>query len=365
MKFIDSLPDRMQALVLYAPNDLRYESIPVPQINEEEILVKIKGCGICAGDLKALHGAAMFWGGGVLPKWIQEPVTIGHEFVGEIVAIGEAAEARTGLHLGDMSIAEQIIPCGTCRFCKEGVTWMCEKQTIFGAQKKESDGGMAEYIKYNKRAVVHKVPAEIPSWQAAMIEPASCAVHTIERAGIGFNDVVVIAGIGPIGLCKLQFAKMKNPKMLIAIDLNNKRLQLAKKLGADYVLNPKEIDVVQAVKDLTDGYGCDIYIHDSGHPSGVRQGLQMVRRHGKFVEFSVFSEETSVDWSIIGDRKEITIIGSHISGREGYEVAIRALQSGCLKVDEIVTHRFPLADYIAAFKVAELAVESIKIVLEP
>jgi len=198
-----------------------------------------------------------------------------------------------------------------------------------------------------------------------MIEPASCAAHTIERADIGINDVVVIAGLGPIGLCKLQFAKMRTPKMLIAIDLNNKRLELAKRLGADYTFNPREVDAIQAVKDLTGGYGCDIYIHDSGSPAGVRQGLQMLRKLGKFIEFSVFAEETSVDWSIIGDRKELTILGAHISGHDGYEVAIRSIANGSLKVDEIVTHRFALQDFEAAYKVAEAATESIKIVLEP
>ena len=365
MKRIQAIPEKMHALVLHAPHDLRYEEVQVPQINEDEILVRVKSCGICAGDLKAVHGAAMFWGGGVLPKWIDEPVILGPEVVGEVVAIGDAAAKRTGLELGDLSIAEQIIPCGECYFCKRGYTWMCEKQNIYGAKKNESDGGMAEYMKYPKNAVVHKVPASIPAWQAAMIEPASCAAHTIERADIGINDVVVIAGLGPIGLCKLQFAKMRTPKTLIAIDLNNKRLELARKLGADYTFNPKEMDVIQAVKDLTGGYGCDIYIHDSGSPAGVRQGLQMLRKLGKFVEFSVFADETSVDWSIIGDRKELTILGSHISGHDGYEVAIRSIADGSLKVDDIVTHRYGLEAFEEAYRTAEAAVDSIKIVFEP
>jgi L-iditol 2-dehydrogenase len=220
-------------------------------------------------------------------------------------------------------------------------------------------------MRYGRRSIVHKVPDHIPAGEAAMIEPLSCSVHTVARANIGFNDVVVVAGMGPIGLCKLQLAKLKNPRLLIAIDPKPKRLALAKELGADVVIDPLTEDAVAIVKELTGGYGCDIYIHNSGHPSGVIQGLKMIRKLGTFVEFSVFSAETSVDWSIIGDRKELNIAGSHISGLEGYAVAIDFLARGIIKVDRIVTHQFKLADYQAAFALAEKGDDSIKVVLVP
>lgn len=164
------------------------------------------------------------------------------------------------------------------------------------------------------------------SEHAAMIEPLSCSVHTVERAKIGFDDV--IAGMGPIGLCKLQVARHKSPRLLIAVDMKKKRLDAAKKLGVDIVLNPQECDVVEEVRRLTKGYGCDIYIHNSGHPSSVLQGLDMLRKHGTFVESSVFGEETSVDWSVIGDRKELTIYGAHISGGTGYQTAFDIAAKG-------------------------------------
>ena len=366
MKKIDNIPSTMKSVRCNGPHDYTYEDIAVPSIGEDDILVKILDCGICAGDVKSFHGAAMFWGGGVLPPWNDAPCTPGHEFIGEIVAIGDNASKKyPNLDLGDWAIAEQIVPCHECRFCKEGSYWMCEKQNIFGHQKDIADGGMAEYMRYNKRAIVHKVPKSLPSEQMAMIEPLSCSVHTVERAKIEFEDVVVVAGMGPIGLCKLQLAKQKNPKMLIAIDLKPKRLELAKKLGADVVLNLTECDAVEEVLKLTNGYGCDVYIHNSGHPSGVIQGLKMLRRLGRFVEFSVFSDETSVDWSIIGDRKELTIYGSHISGQHGYEVAIDFLDRGVIKVDEIVTHTFPLEKYMEAFDLASKGDDSIKVVLKP
>jgi len=361
----NDIPLKMKSVRCNGPLDYSFEEIDVPEITEDDVLVKILACGICAGDIKSYKGAAMFWGGGVLPPWNDAPCTPGHEFIGEVVAIGDRAKEKHNLELGDWAIAEQIVPCGECRFCKSGDYWMCEKQNIFGHQKDIADGGMAEYMRYNKRAIIHKVPKTIKAEHASMIEPLSCSVHTVERANIQFEDVVVVAGLGPIGLCKLQLAKQKNPKLLIGIDLKPKRLELAKKLGADVVINPSECDAVEEVLKLTDNYGCDVYIHNSGHPSGVIQGLKMIRRLGRFVEFSVFSGETSVDWSIIGDRKELQILGAHISGKHGYEVAIDFLSRGIIKVDDIVTHTYPLDKYKEAFELAEQGVESIKVVLKP
>ena len=132
MKALSDIPNMMHAVVCYGPRDYRYETVPVPEITEDELLVKIKACGICAGDIKSYDGAAMFWGGGVLPPWNDAPVRPGHEFIGEVVAIGDNARKRWNLDIGDMAIAEQIVPCGECEFCVSGEYWMCERQNIYG-----------------------------------------------------------------------------------------------------------------------------------------------------------------------------------------------------------------------------------------
>ena len=362
----ENISKTMKALMCCGPKDYRYQEIPVPQIDEDEILVKVEACGICAGDVKSYNGAAMFWGDGdILPPWNDPPCVAGHEFIGIVEAIGDNASKKHGLIVGDRAISEQIVPCWECRYCKDGHYWMCEQAHIHGHQKEIADGGMAEYIRYGKTDIVHKVSKAIPAAFASMIEPVSCSVHTIERADIGFNDVVVVAGMGPIGLCKLQLAKLKNPRLLIAIDSKPMRMSLAKELGADLVLDFSTCDVAAEVMKLTDGYGCDIYIHNSGHPSGVIQGLKMLRKRGRFVEFSVFSEETSVDWSVIGDRKELDVRGSHISGLNGYRIAIDFLERGMIKVDKIVTHTFPLSQWHKAFEMSENGVDSIKVALIP
>lgn len=364
MPGLSTVPKEMKAVVTHGPHDNRLETIPVPVPGPEEVLVRVEACGICAGDVKSYKGAAMFWGDDVMPQWTKPPVVPGHEFVGDVVALGPGAKEKHGVDIGDRVTAEQIVPCGKCRYCKTGKYWMCEVHNIHGHQGIVADGGMAEYMKFSALDIVHKVPRSLPFAYGAMIEPLACSVHTIERANIQFGDVVVIAGLGPIGLCKLQVAKLRNPSLLIGIDMRPKRLKLAKELGADLVINPTEEDAVEKVKSLTGGYGCDVYVHNSGSPAGVIQGLKMIRKLGTFVEFSVFSAPTTVDWSVIGDRKELNIVGAHISPYT-YPTAIRFLAEGVVKVDQLITHQLPLTDFLNGFKMAEEGSESIKVVLIP
>lgn len=358
------LPKKMKAVVDYAPGDFRLEEVDVPEIGPGEVLLKVGGCGICAGDIKTFHGAKRIWGGDGQPAYIRPPVIPGHEFYGQVVALGEEAAEKYGLSLGDWAVSEQIVPCGKCRFCKRGEYWMCQVHHIYGFFRGDADGAFAEYIRLPQNALNWKLPEGFPLEAAAYIEPLGCAIHAVERADIQLEDVVVIAGLGALGLGMLQIARIKNPRLLIGIDLKEKRLQLARKLGADLVLNPAQEDVVAKVMELTDGYGCDVYIHASGHPQGVIQGLNIIRKLGRYVEFSVFSEPTTVDWSIIGDVKEIDIRGAHLSPYT-YPTAIRLLQEGKVKADEIITHEFPLDEFKKAMEVAEKDENAIRVVLKP
>lgn len=361
---IGSIPRRMKAVVAYKPGDYRLEEVDVPEIGEEEILLKVGGCGICAGDVKGYHGAPSFWGGDGQPAWIQAPFIPGHEFYGQVVALGERAREKYGINLGDWVVSEQIIPCGKCRFCLEGHYWMCEVHNIYGFQGKIADGAYAEYVKLPRNARNYRLPEGFPLKVAPYVEPLACAIHAVERADIQFNDVVVIAGLGALGLGMIQAARLKNPKLLIGIDVKEKRNSLAKELGADLVLNPLKEDVVARVKAITGGYGCDVYIQASGHPSGVIQGLQMIRKLGRFVEFSVYNDPVVVDWSIIGDRKELDVRGAHLSPY-AYEAAIRFLNDGRIKADKIITHEIPLERFKEGFELVERGEDSIKVVLIP
>ncbi|MFM9925717.1 alcohol dehydrogenase catalytic domain-containing protein [Variovorax sp. H27-G14] len=353
----------MQAVVCHGPKDYRLETVAMPTIGRNELLISIAACGICASDCKCHSGAKMFWGGDGQPSWVKAPVIPGHEFFGYVEALGEGAGEHFGVEKGDRVIAEQIVPCNKCRFCTSGKYWMCEVHNIFGFQRLVADGGMADFMRLPPTSRVHKIPDGITLEDAAIIEPLSCAIHTVNRGDIQFDDVVVIAGAGPLGLMMVQAARLKTPKKLIVIDLVPERLALAKRYGADVVIDPRTENADAIVKGLTEGYGCDVYIETTGAPIGVTQGLEMIRKLGRFVEFSVFGAHTSADWSIIGDRKELDVRGAHL-GPYCYPIAIDLLARGLVTSKGIVTHDFPLTEWERAFALAN-SLDSIKVLLKP
>ncbi|MHB8062418.1 MAG: MDR/zinc-dependent alcohol dehydrogenase-like family protein [Ruminiclostridium sp.] len=357
-----NLPKTMKALVAYAPGDYRLETaFPVPTAGEGEMIIKVEACGICAGDVKAQHGAAMFWGGDGQPSWVKPPFIPGHEFLGTVVEMGP--NVKGGFEIGDRVVSDQIVPCWECRFCKTGKYWMCQKHDIFGFQS-NVNGGMAEYIKFPVGALVYKVPKDLPMEKAVLIEPFACSKHAVDRGNISNEDVVVLSGAGTLGLGMVGAIKLKNPKTLVVLDMKDDRLDHAKRFGADAVINPGKEDAVKKIMDMTDGYGCDVYIEATGHPSSVTQGLSMIRKLGTFVEFSVFSGATTVDWSIIGDRKELDLMGAHLSPY-CFEPVIEWITNGKLPTEDVVTHKFPIEQWAEAFEIAGKGEGSLKVVLVP
>ena len=163
--------------------------------------------------------------------------------------------------------------------------------------------------------------------------------------------MVVLSGAGTLGLGMVTYMRTKNPKKLIVLDLAENRLEKARQFGADLTLNPGKEDVVSKVLELTEGYGCDVYIEASGNPASVEQGLRMIIKQGRFVEFSVFSGPSTVDWSIIGDEKELDILGVHLSPW-CFEDVIQKISAGELKTDGIVSRTFPLEEWEEAFRCA-------------
>lgn len=358
------LPQTIKQIVNYGPHDYRLiKDAPLPIPQARELLVKISACGICASDVHCHGGAPMFWGNDTSPSWVKPPVVPGHEFFGEVVGYGDGALEHFDVKLGDRVIAEQIVPCDKCRFCKSGDYWMCEKHDIYGFQKQDANGGMTEYMIFKPTSRVHKIPTSLSLNECALIEPFACSIHAVNRADIQFNDVVVLSGAGPLGIGMIQAIHLKTPKLFIVLDTVPERLELALRYGADIVMNPLEEDVVAKVKALTGGYGCDVYIEATGNPASVPQGLNMIRKMGRFVEFSVFSKETTVDWSIIGDRKELDIRGAHL-GPNCYETIIDFFERKLFSSEGIVTHTYSLDEWEAAFEMAH-STESVKVLLVP
>jgi threonine dehydrogenase-like Zn-dependent dehydrogenase len=357
------IPQSMTAVICHGPEDYRLEEVPVPCPGPGEALIKVEAAGICASDLKCYRGAARFWGDGSSPAWAETGVIPGHEFVGTVVQLDADASRRWWINVGDRVVAEQIVPCWECRYCLTGHYWMCAQNHIFGF-KRGTPGAMAEYMLFSKDALVHKVSKELPPAHAAFAEPLSCALHAVERATLSFGDIVVVAGCGPIGLGMIAGAKARNPSLVIGLDSAPKRLSIALDAGADLVINITETDAVAKIKELTGGYGADIYLEASGHPSAVDQGLNMLRKLGTFVEYSVFGSGATIDWTIIGNEKELDVRGAHL-GPHCWPAAIRLIESGRLPMEKICTHQLPLADFKAGLDLVGHGEESVKVTLIP
>ena len=352
---VEMIPDKMMAVVTYGPHDSRYEEVPVPSVGPGEILIRMEGCGICAGDVKAWKGASAFWGYEGQKPYLEPPAIGGHEFVGRIVAMGADIDKKetygvgeTDFKIGDRVAVEQLAPCGTCRYCREGKYSLCLAHNVFGF-KNYLNGGFAEYVLLPKESLIYKIPEDMPLEAALLIEPFSCSMHAVKRAKITSADVVVISGAGCLGLGMVTAAKTLDPKLLISLDLSDDRLAQAIAFGADMGLNPRNEDVVSHILELTDGYGCDVYIEATGYPASVIQGVNCIKKGGHFVEFSVFMDETTLNWSILGDHKELDLYGVSLSPGCFPEV-IEGLYSGKLKSKGVVTHTFALSDYQEALK---------------
>ena len=358
---MSSIPEKMKALVAYAPGDYRLETVDTPRAEGKDIIVKVEACGVCAGDLKSFGGAPSFWGGEGSPSYIKAPMIPGHEFSGFVVEVGpDQKEFKVGDHV----VSEQIIPCWECRFCKTGSYWMCQKHDIYGFQN-NVNGGMAEYMRFPKGSLNYKIPLDMPVEQALLIEPFGCSKHCVDRAQITNEDFVVLAGAGTLGLGMVGLIRKKNPDKLVVLDYNDLRLKKAEEFGADIVMNPSKENVTEKIVEMTGGYGCDIYIEATGHANSVNQGLEMIRKLGRFVEFSVFNDLATVDWSIIGDRKELDILGAHLSPY-CYEPVIKWMVDGSLPTASVITHKFSLDDWKTAFEYAKTGKDnSIKVAIVP
>ena len=291
--------------------------MPIPEPGLKEILVKVEAVGICASDAKVYLGAPKYWGKEGEKCRMVLPQIPGHEFSGKVVKLGPNAQDHHKVSIGDLVTAEQVVTCNDCRFCLKGDYNVCIKRKVFGF--KGLHGAMAEYMIFPAHSRVYKIPEGMDPFHAAFVEPLSIAIHGINRAEIQFSDVVVISGCGPIGLGMISAAQRKSPKLIVALgnlsrtiyilstkllldiaDLFDWKLDIAKRCGASHVFNPLHCNVKEEINKLTENYGCDVYLEVTGNPLSVKQGLDILANHGRFVCMSIFKGEVSVDWSIIG-----------------------------------------------------------------
>ncbi len=327
---------------------------PVPTPGPGEVLVRVDLAGVCAAD-RAMHD-------GTGPWTLAFPFTPGHEFTATVAALGEGAGELHGLEEGDRTVAELNVSYGMDYFRQRGLYHLTDNMDVLGATR---DGAWAEYMLYPAQTVVHKVPAGLSEGAACYTEPLANAIHGVERAGIQFQDVVVVFGAGPIGMGMLQAARLKTPRKLILVNPGEAKRTAGLRLGADLAFHPDAPELASAIGDFTDGRGADVCLEASGRTSAFVRAMELVRKRGTLVVFGVYKKPVEVDLNVFGEFKELNVFGGHLAPFT-YGTALDLMARGLIDGDACVTHRFPLEQFEQAMTRRPEAGElQIKVVLDP
>jgi threonine 3-dehydrogenase len=314
--------------------------VPVPACGPSEALIRVHHAGVCGTDLHIWEWDS--WAS----KRLKPPVIVGHEFAGEITQLGSEADAAGLLAVGDLVTAEGHIVCGHCLQCRLGAAHLCRRTQIIGVDR---DGAFADYIVMPASNVMRLdgIPTEI----GAIMDPMGNAVHTVLEAEVPGSTVLVL-GCGPIGCFAIGVARAAGASLVMASDLNPKRLELACAMGAQITLNPKHDDVVARVRELTGGDGVDLVCEMSGHPSGHAQAFAAARMGGRVNLLGTPSQPTEVDFARDIIFKGLTLYG--VTGRKMYQTwhqMLRFLRAGQVDPRPVITHRFPLEQIADAIQV--------------
>ena len=329
----------MEALTFYAPGDIRIEERPIPLAGIGEILVKVKMAGVCGTDIRIFRGT----------KKINAPRIIGHEFSGDIAAVGsEVSVFKTG----DRVTVYPTITCGVCYACKAGRANICVNRTTIGY---EIDGGFAEYVKIPAAAVangnVSRLPDKLSYEEGAASEPLTAAFNGMIRSGLKAGDTIMIVGAGPIGLFHVQLAKMKGAGMVILVEPQPDKRALASSLGADYVIDPSGEDVQKLVNELTNSYGMDIVIVDVGIPKVIEESIEYLKKGGTYVIFAgaPVGSKITIDPNLI-HYKELIVTGSSAATPDQQREVLKMIAEGSINLKAVITDVLPLIEWRTAFE---------------
>jgi L-iditol 2-dehydrogenase len=322
----------MKALLLTAPSKLDYVDFPAPTPADDEVVVRVHACGICGSDI---HG----WDGSTGRR--RPPLIMGHEASGEIVATGPRV---TGWRAGDRVTFDSTISCGACRFCAAGQVNLCENRRVVGVAPVEyrQHGAFAEQLAIPAR-ILYKLPDTLPYDQAAMVEPVSIAVHAVQRTKIAPGSTAVVIGSGMIGLLVIQTLRWAGAKNIVAVDLADNRLELARRLGATHTVNSGREDAAAVVNTLTGGLGADTAFEVVGFTPTLNLALATLKRGGTCVLVGNLSPKTQ-DFPLQAVvTKEITITGSCSSAGE-YPLCLDLIARGEIDVKPMIEAVVPLAE---------------------
>ena len=328
----------MKAVVMHDANNMVFEEIPTPSPGSGEILLRVRATRVCGTDVGMFRGKHP---GAFLPR------VLGHECAGEVVKVGDGV---SGYKPGDRVIIDPLLYCGQCYYCRMGKNNLCENGGLMG---RDVNGSFAEYtIVTPERAI--KMPDSMSFDVASFVEVAGSVSHShcmtqLLRPG---NSVVVF-GLGSMGMLHIQFAKLAGATPVIGVSRSQWKLDLARQLGADVVINSKDEDPVAAINKLTPHGGADVVIETAGVPATIRQSYDMVRPAGEILQYGI--GPTSVDNinEYLMYYKEITIYGVRALTFNDFSSAIKVIDSGAIQVEPLITHRLPLEKTLEGFELLE------------
>jgi L-iditol 2-dehydrogenase len=335
------IPATMRAALLRDFGTLAVEEVATPQPGPGEVLVRVSACGICGTDLKIVAGAYQ----GTWPPEL--PFIIGHEWSGEVAALGPGTE-RSGLAVGDRVVAENHTGCGQCPMCRAGRYNLCERvrEPGFKLYGHTAPGALAQYAARPALAL-HKVPAHVTDLAAALVNQGALTVHAARRARLGPGASVAVYGPGLLGLLMLQVARAAGATTVIMVG-RGQRLAVARELGATAIVDYQADDPVAGVRAATGGRGADCVFDCSGNPAVMGQLLRSARRGGTVALLGLAGgavADLPVDLVTLD---ELDVLGVR-SSPNAYPAMIALLASGAVRTEPLTTHVYPLAEVAAAF----------------
>jgi L-iditol 2-dehydrogenase len=356
VRVLGPIPRTMRAGVYREKGIVRVEEVPVPEVGDGEVLIKVAACGICGTDIKK-----------IFQRYVEPPQILGHELAGTIVAIGRGV---TKWKLGDRVMSFHHIPCGQCFYCQQRLFSQCQQYKTTGLTGgfTPNGGGFGQYVKAMPWVADRGIVAlsdDVSFDEATFIEPINTIVKAVQKARVAAGETVLIAGCGPIGLQLLMVAKLEGATLYTSDPMAVRRAK-SLTLGAVESFDPTNGKLVQEIRARTGGRGADAVLVAVAHPSVVVDALAAARPGGRVLLFAANDPVTRIEFpaSAIGiDEKEI--LGSYSAAVDIQDSAAELVLKKKLPVMEIVTHRFPLARIQEALELAARPTEeSLKILIE-
>lgn len=329
----------MKAAVLHGTNDLRCEQIEIRPVESDEVKIKVMAAGICGSDPPR-----------VLNNWKYPlPAIPGHEFAGCVVEVGENV---SNVKVGDRVVAIPFLPCNECEFCKRGLFSLCDDHGMLGAK---THGAFAEYTNIKATNVLNI--GDMDYEDAAMIEPLAVAMHGVLNIKPEVGDTVAVLGSGTLGQLVIQALKVAGVGKVIAVDISENKLKEASQVGADVLVNGKEVNTVEKIMELTDGHGVDIALECAGSKITQEQCLLIAKKKSKIGYLGIAYSDIHLSEEAFENifRKELELRGfwnsysAPFPGKE-WTKSIELVNEGKIKLKEMVSHRFSLEDAYEAFE---------------